>query len=53
MHDDAGDNALRDDGWNEEARDETPMQRLDRNWADLLQELRACRPVCSCSPASC
>ena len=40
MHDDAGDNALRDDGWNEEARDETPMQRLDRNWADLLQELR-------------
>jgi hypothetical protein len=40
MHDDAGDNALRDDGWNEQARDETPMQRLDRNWADLLQELR-------------
>jgi hypothetical protein len=40
MHDDAGDNELRDDGWNERARDETPMQRLDRNWADLLQELR-------------
>ncbi len=42
MHvdDDADDNALRDDGWNEQARDETPMQRLDRNWADLLQELR-------------
>ncbi len=40
MHDDAGDNELRDDGWNEQARDETPMQRLDRNWADLLQELR-------------
>jgi len=40
MPDDAGDDALRDDGWNEQARDETPMQRLDRNWADLLQELR-------------
>ena len=39
MHD-AGDNELSDDGWNERARDETPMQRLDRNWADLLQELR-------------
>jgi hypothetical protein len=38
--DDTGDNELRDDGWNERARDETPMQRLDRNWADLLQELR-------------
>ena len=38
--DDAEDNELRDDGWNEQARDETPMQRLDRNWADLLQELR-------------
>ena len=40
MDDDADDNALRDDGWNERARDETPLQRLDRNWADLLQELR-------------
>ncbi len=40
MHDDGGGNGLRDDGWNEEARDETAMQRLDRNWADLLQELR-------------
>ena len=29
-----------DDGWNLQARGETPMQRLDRNWADLLQELR-------------
>jgi hypothetical protein len=38
--DDTGDNELRDDGWNERAREETPMQRLDRNWADLLQELR-------------
>jgi len=24
----------------DEQRDETPLQRLDRNWADLLQELR-------------
>jgi hypothetical protein len=31
---------LVDDGWNQRARGETPMQRLDRNWADLLQELR-------------
>ena len=40
MEDAADDNELRDDGWNEQVRDETPMQRLDRNWADLLQELR-------------
>jgi Family of unknown function (DUF6328) len=40
MHDDAGDNKFSDDSWNEKARDETPTQRLDRNWADLLQELR-------------
>jgi len=40
VKDAAEDNELRDDGWNERARDETPMQRLDRNWADLLQELR-------------
>jgi hypothetical protein len=40
MDDDVGDNELRDDGWNERARSESPMQRLDRNWADLLQELR-------------
>ncbi len=26
--------------WNREARDETPTERLDRNWGDLLQELR-------------
>lgn len=31
---------LHDHDWNLEARDETAMQRLDRNWADLLQELR-------------
>ena len=40
MSEDTGDSALCDDGWNEQVRDETPMQRLDRNWADLLQELR-------------
>lgn len=28
------------DGWNREERDETRTQRLDRNWACLLQELR-------------
>ena len=32
--------ALQDSGWNEQARNETGMQRLDRNWAELLQELR-------------
>ena len=26
--------------WDEQARDETPTERLDRNWNDLLQELR-------------
>ncbi len=31
---------LDDHAWNLQARDETAMQRLDRNWADLLQELR-------------
>jgi len=31
---------LHDDAWNLQARAETPVQRLDRNWADLLQELR-------------
>jgi len=32
--------ALQDGEWNEQARNETGMQRLDRNWAELLQELR-------------
>src|SRR3954462_12404947 len=32
--------ALQDSEWNEHARNETGMQRLDRNWAELLQELR-------------
>jgi hypothetical protein len=32
---------LRDDAeWNYSARRETPTARLDRNWDDLLQELR-------------
>ena len=31
---------LHDHEWNLQERDETAMQRLDRNWADLLQELR-------------
>jgi hypothetical protein len=31
---------LHDNAWNHQARSETPTQRLDRNWADLLQELR-------------
>ncbi|MCW2525891.1 MAG: hypothetical protein JWM76_751 [Pseudonocardiales bacterium] len=26
--------------WDEHARDETPTERLDRNWSDLVQELR-------------
>jgi hypothetical protein len=29
-----------DPDWDEQARNETPTERLDRNWADLLQELR-------------
>lgn len=29
-----------DAAWNEAARDETDTERLDRNWNDLLQELR-------------
>jgi hypothetical protein len=36
----AGEGAADDPGWNELARNETPTERLDRNWADLLQELR-------------
>lgn len=30
----------RDRRWNENARHETSVQRLDRNWSSLLQELR-------------
>jgi len=29
-----------DAAWDREQRDETPLERLDRNWVDLLQELR-------------
>lgn len=29
-----------DEEWDRDARNETPVQRLDRNWASLLQELR-------------
>jgi hypothetical protein len=34
------DHPERDANWDDQARDETPTQRLDRNWSDLLQELR-------------
>lgn len=30
----------RDERWDEEARDEKPAERLDRNWQELIQELR-------------
>lgn len=30
----------RDADWDAKERDETPTERLDRNWGDLLQELR-------------
>ena len=29
-----------DDAWDAEERHETPTERLDRNWTELLQELR-------------
>jgi hypothetical protein len=32
--------AAPDEAWDERARHETPTERLDRNWQDLLQELR-------------
>ena len=31
---------LTDRAWDERARHETPLQRLDRNWGDIMQELR-------------
>ncbi|MFL6164339.1 MAG: DUF6328 family protein [Jatrophihabitantaceae bacterium] len=38
---DAEDDTFRsDDEWDTNQRNETPIQRLDRNWAELLQELR-------------
>ncbi|WP_197380426.1 DUF6328 family protein [Mycolicibacterium mengxianglii] len=35
-----GDRPRRDTDWDEPQRDETGTERLDRNWASLLQELR-------------
>lgn len=34
------DHPERDQRWDEAARSETETERLDRNWASLLQELR-------------
>jgi hypothetical protein len=34
------DHPERDAAWDRHARNESPTERLDRNWADLLQELR-------------
>jgi hypothetical protein len=34
------DDVASDATWNRDARDETATERLDRNWGDLLQELR-------------
>jgi hypothetical protein len=36
----ADDDRRSDDSWDERERNETPTERLDRNWGDLLQELR-------------
>jgi hypothetical protein len=36
----AAGHAIGDDAWNSEQRAETPLQRADRNFAELLQELR-------------
>jgi hypothetical protein len=36
----AGESGPDDSGWNERQRGEKPLERLDRNWLDLLQELR-------------
>ncbi|MGV9734671.1 DUF6328 family protein [Rhodococcus aetherivorans] len=32
--------AVPNEDWNRQVRHETPVQRLDRNWSSLLQELR-------------
>ncbi|MGW5149842.1 DUF6328 family protein [Rhodococcus koreensis] len=40
MSDSSDDRRRDDDEWNYRARHETETQRLDRNWAALLQELR-------------
>ena len=39
-NDEDADYPERDSDWDERARHETPVERLDRNWNDLLQELR-------------
>jgi hypothetical protein len=39
-HDDRASHPEDDAGWDADQRGETPLERLDRNWADLLQELR-------------
>ncbi len=40
MSPDSGADTDADEAWDERARHETPTERLDRNWQDLLQELR-------------
>ncbi len=47
------DNPQDDQRWDSEERGETEIQRLDRNWNSLLQELRVVQTGCSCSPGSC
>ncbi len=39
-HDDRVTYNIGDDDWDRRERNETPTQRLDRNWSGLLQELR-------------
>jgi hypothetical protein len=41
-----------DDEWNTEHRSEAPLQRADRNFAELLQELRVAQKV-SLNSVSC
>jgi hypothetical protein len=50
---DVVDHPDRDQAWDTEARSETEIQRLDRNWVSLLQELRVMQTVSNCSPAFC
>jgi hypothetical protein len=40
MNDDKASHPEQDAEWDSEQRDESPLERLDRNWTDLLQELR-------------
>ena len=41
------------DGGSRPERDETPAERMDRNWNELLQELRVTQTGCRSCPASC